>query len=275
MSRYLPDLIKGSRQRYTAEINGFILERIYQSNSHQYSKMHVRLHLINIQDEQGNILDVYDATIPFSPSLRKLGMPDVKNNEKITFKATPYINKKQRVMALKQSQSEYQNASYYINNETLRQPAFYYVINSDKDDDALIGLILKEYPYHVFKNKDGKIHLSGFEGRSHYIASANHLLRIISAPLRIFSYFNSYLFKEDEIKTYRNVKNQDDQILVYQNKIITNDEYRKMFKQRLKPYLNLDKSTFLKRFHPINSAQCYVVEYVYDQLRKKWLKEEK
>lgn len=45
-----------------------------------------------------------------------------------------------------------------------------------------------------------------------------------------------------------------------------------MFKQRLKPYLSLDKSTFLKRFCFVNSAQCYVAEYVYDQLRKKMVR---
>lgn len=214
MSRYLPDLIKGRRQRYTAEINGFILERTYLSSRYKhlkYSKsLHVRLHLTNIQDEQGNIIDIEDPTLPFSPSLRKFGMPDVKNNEKIIFKATPYANEKQQIMTFKQPQSEYQNASYYINDDMLRQPAFYHVTNHDRDDAALIGLILKEYPYHVVKNKDSEIHLSNFEGYSHYIASADRLLRMISAPLHIFSYFHSYLFKEDEIKAYRNVKDQND-----------------------------------------------------------------
>lgn len=288
MSRYLPDLIKGKRQRYTAEINGFVLERIhlsmdYQKSTYSYDKsayskrLQVRIHLTNIRDEQNNICDVYDATLPFSPSLRKFGMPDIKNNEKIIFKATPYVNEKQHIMAFKQPQSEYQNASYYINDNMLRQPAFYHVTNPDRDDIALIGLILKKYPHQIIKNKNGKTYPSGLDENAYdyYTEKTDRLLKMLKAPLYIFSYFHSYLFKENEVKTYQNVKNQNDQILVYQGKIITNDEYCEMFKQRLKPYLNLDKLTFLKRFHPVNSAQCYVVEYVYDQLRKKWLKEKK
>lgn len=251
VTRFLPELENGERQKFTAEVEGFNIEILFKNNGYMsYDPTHfddmydnlpnfdLRVRLSNIKSDDYHF-DVQDATIPLGKQFNELGLPNIGDH--ILFTSRPA------------TQDGLIKAFKYVNNVKYLNEDIHPVIQDQQIDFELLGYLIVERMFDIqfVRNQHGKIRKIGINRIKPLIdyCKKRYLRKIKHQRDQKLMMVESDIFQKENIQEYRNTNDCNDKIYVQRGKIIDQDKICLIIAKNLKDRFGQEtKQQFCEKF---------------------------
>lgn len=273
-SRFLPQLKETKRQNFTAEIKGFVLEFLYtkygklsQSGTYVSSRdelpnFNIRIELKNIENDAGLKIEVTDATIPFSAYFKHYGFPKLNDRIKFTARLAIQNNLKKAF--------KYVNSISYLNQKSqLRMNLKYH----DYHNFVLLGYLYSTFPIKVIKNQEGRIGKFNSSWNNAFSKKCVYEFQKYTHRYseQMFQALLLNILQREGFKRYQKIGNEKDIIYVKNNKIIGENEIKKIeFKILKEMYFDLSMKDFCMEYADEKQTVDLSIPILYKLIKTKF-----